>query len=406
MPKTQPLKRKTKALSLAKTSIQPHAQKSGYFFLTRRILGGLAFGLSLIITLGSYYVWAVAPGNINPPVPSDNVSWAPLYLDLSSTPNLVGSSGGLKVNSLVSCNTIDTDATGKFSCGTDEGGGGGGGVSQVNTGNGLTGGPITTTGTVSVNAPSCSAATSKLLWNGTAFTCGTDAGAAGAGVTRIIAGTANVTLNPAGGTGDVTISVTGGPGAVSSVTGQAGSGIVANPTTGAVVLSMTDKDKVCPANQVMSQFDLGNTNAPTCSAFVSSLTGNNGVTVAPTTGAAVASLTNSVKTCAPGQVMTSFDLKNNLAPTCIAPGGGTGVLQEGAYITLSPNNWNPTVGNATIRLSGLYICPHKMNCDDGRTPAGEWASYGCLGQITNLNYCRNVWWNSGSRFCDNACTPI
>lgn len=52
--------------------------------------------------------------------------------------------------------------------------GGGGTVTSVATGAGLTGGPITTSGTISVNAPSCSGSTEKLLWNGSAFTCGTD----------------------------------------------------------------------------------------------------------------------------------------------------------------------------------------------------------------------------------------
>jgi hypothetical protein len=53
-------------------------------------------------------------------------------------------------------------------------GAGGGTVSEVDSGAGLQGGPITTSGTLSVNAPACSAAADKLLWNGSAFQCGTD----------------------------------------------------------------------------------------------------------------------------------------------------------------------------------------------------------------------------------------
>lgn len=54
-------------------------------------------------------------------------------------------------------------------------GGAGGGVTQVNTGNGLTGGPITSTGTISVNSPTCGAG-EYLTWSGTAFSCSTPAG--------------------------------------------------------------------------------------------------------------------------------------------------------------------------------------------------------------------------------------
>ena len=52
--------------------------------------------------------------------------------------------------------------------------GGGDGVSLVETGNGLQGGPISDTGTISVDAPSCSGSSNKLTWTGTAFGCGLD----------------------------------------------------------------------------------------------------------------------------------------------------------------------------------------------------------------------------------------
>ncbi len=47
------------------------------------------------------------------------------------------------------------------------------GLTQVNTGNGLMGGPITSSGTIEVDAPTC-AGTDKLQWNGTAFVCSPD----------------------------------------------------------------------------------------------------------------------------------------------------------------------------------------------------------------------------------------
>ena len=51
--------------------------------------------------------------------------------------------------------------------------GGSGGVSQVDSGFGLQGGPITSTGTISVNAPTCTG-TDKLIWDGTGFQCAAD----------------------------------------------------------------------------------------------------------------------------------------------------------------------------------------------------------------------------------------
>ena len=51
--------------------------------------------------------------------------------------------------------------------------GGMGTVTQVNSGNGLTGGPIVASGTLSINSPTCSG-TDKLQWNGTAFVCSPD----------------------------------------------------------------------------------------------------------------------------------------------------------------------------------------------------------------------------------------
>lgn len=46
----------------------------------------------------------------------------------------------------------------------------GGTVTQIDSGNGLTGGPITTTGSLSINSPTC-AASERLSWNGNAFVC-------------------------------------------------------------------------------------------------------------------------------------------------------------------------------------------------------------------------------------------
>lgn len=59
-------------------------------------------------------------------------------------------------------------------------GGAGGGVTTVNTGNGLTGGPITSTGTISINATTCGASEYS-YWTGTAWACRTDQTGGGSG---------------------------------------------------------------------------------------------------------------------------------------------------------------------------------------------------------------------------------
>jgi hypothetical protein len=138
-------------------------------------------------------------------------------------------------SSLVTCGTAITGKVWwngtKFVCGTDNAISGGA-VTSVATGNGLTGGPITTTGTVSVTAPSCSGSTQKLLWNGTAFTCGTD--------------------NDTGSSS----------GDISSVT--AGIGLAGGGTSGAVTLNLANPAKGCSTGMVMTSFDLSSGSPATC----------------------------------------------------------------------------------------------------------------------------------------------
>lgn len=79
---------------------------------------------------------------------------------------------------------------------------GGGTVTQVNSGAGLQGGPITTTGTLSVNAPTC-AGTDKLIWNGSAFLCTTDQ--VGSGTVTSVGSGAGLTGGPITGTGALSV---------------------------------------------------------------------------------------------------------------------------------------------------------------------------------------------------------
>lgn len=81
-------------------------------------------------------------------------------------------------------------------------GGGTAGVSQVDTGAGLQGGPITSSGMVSVLAPTCSG-TEKLAWNGAAFTCSGDENSGGT-VTSVATG-AGLTGGTITGSGTISV---------------------------------------------------------------------------------------------------------------------------------------------------------------------------------------------------------
>jgi hypothetical protein len=54
--------------------------------------------------------------------------------------------------------------------------------------------------------------------------------------------------------------------------------------------------------------------------------------------------------------------------------------------------------------SPLYQCPQKTTCDNGQIISGDWASFGCVGQIGNVSQCYQVWYPGG--FCANNCTLI
>jgi hypothetical protein len=81
-----------------------------------------------------------------------------------------------------------------WACAADATGAGGGTVTSVGTGTGLTGGPITTTGTINLATtqllPTSVCATNQIpKWNGSAWTCAADATGGGGGtVTSITAG--------------------------------------------------------------------------------------------------------------------------------------------------------------------------------------------------------------------------
>ena len=123
-------------------------------------------------------------------------------------------------------------------------GAGSGTVTQVNTGTGLTGGPITNTGTISLSASGVSSGSytnTNLTVDAFGRITSASSGSSTGGVSQIVAGT-NVTISPPGGTGVVTINSTGGGGGSGTVTSVAtGTGLTGGPvtTTGTISLANT-----------------------------------------------------------------------------------------------------------------------------------------------------------------------
>ena len=50
----------------------------------------------------------------------------------------------------------------------------------------------------------------------------------------------------------------------------------------------------------------------------------------------------------------------------------------------------------------LYRCPFNWTTPGG----GDWASFGCNGQVAGINYCKNAVYNGGVRYFQASCTPF
>ncbi|OGY59552.1 MAG: hypothetical protein A3B23_01180 [Candidatus Colwellbacteria bacterium RIFCSPLOWO2_01_FULL_48_10] len=89
---------------------------------------------------------------------------------------------GLQISTgAASGRVLTSDGAGNASWQSPSGGGGSGTVTSVGSGNGLMGGPITTSGTISINAPVCGGGQAS-SWNGSSWTCVSVGGGGGGGV--------------------------------------------------------------------------------------------------------------------------------------------------------------------------------------------------------------------------------
>lgn len=81
---------------------------------------------------------------------------------------------GLGASGCINGQVLKFDGTNWICANDNAGESGAGTVTLISTGAGLTGGPISNSGTIAISAPSCNAATQKLVWNGSQFSCATD----------------------------------------------------------------------------------------------------------------------------------------------------------------------------------------------------------------------------------------
>ncbi|MFO1305477.1 MAG: tail fiber domain-containing protein [Burkholderiales bacterium] len=265
----------------------------------------------------------------------------------------------------------------------------GGFVTSVATGAGLTGGPITSTGTINLATtqllPTTACANSQIpRWNGSAWTCSTDANSGGT-VTNVATG-AGLTGGPITTTGTVGLAATqllptvacsagqvplwsgsawtcaaaGGTGTVTSV--GSGTGLSGGPitTTGALSIAASYQlPQSCANGQVPKSNGAGGW---TCAADGdTTYTAGNGLMLTGTTFA----ITNS---CASGQVLKW----NGSAWACSADAnsGGT-VTSVGTGTGLTGG---PITGSGSLSIAASYQLP--QSCTNGQVPksngAGGW----------------------------------
>ncbi len=192
---------------------------------------------------------------------------------------------------------------------------------QIQTGVGLSGGTITNTGTISLNAPICNQTNDKLQWNGTSFICVDEI--TGSTSTTTTTGTDNQTLFYSGGNltisngNTVTIPI-GGTSGITSITAGAGLSGGVITTTGTIAL-----------------------NAPAC-AFGETLTWNG-------------SVLSCISTAGGGTLDDAYDFGGpGVGRTIFADAGAVSIITQGTIFPTVANDFE-ILGDGTTTTAGSGI---------------------------------------------------
>ena len=234
-----------------------------------------------------------------------------------------------------------------FASGQTFPGGGGGTVTSVGTGTGLTGGPITTSGTISL-ITTCS--TNQVLqWNGSAWVCASISGGSGGTVTSVTAGSGlTASPNPITGSGTISIpsgGVTSSMLANNSLTVTAGSGLSGGGPValgGSVSLSANLSGQTDGIAYFSGPSTVASTNAPTNGQILIGSTGKAPVLTTLTAGSNV-SISNG-----PGSITIS------------ATGGGGGSPTLPFFVTSGGRTGSTITPKANVAQLWGFLLPYNV----------------------------------------------